>query len=335
VNNGMLVAVPARNQRLDELRTRWPEAPALTVDDRDLVRAPLDDAYQSVAAAALNNRYDLMNARAQVVDAWRQVAVTANALQGVFDVEYDLSTNSPVGGSRPFALGGSRLLQQVRLRIEPPFVRRAERNQYRAALVAYQRQRRNLMAFEDNIVTEVRTDLRALRQLAQTFLVQQRAVELAYAQVDNARLTINAPPDPRADASAGAAAQTEQLLQVQAALVRAQNDLYTSWVRYLNGRMTLYLDLELLPLDSRGIWADAAPAATPPPTAPPPAAGPAPAQPERLPQPVPLTQDRDRPTGVPVLSLPDPDVARPLSTSTDRPPRPVPPVRHPRGPPPD
>ncbi len=333
LNIGMLVAVPARNQRLDELRTRWPDAPALTVDDKDLVRVPLDDAYQSVAAAALNNRYDLMNARAQVVDAWRQVAVTANALQGVFDVEYDLSTNSPAGGSRPFALGGSRLLQQVRLRIEPPFVRRAERNQYRAALVAYQRQRRNLMAFEDNIVTEVRTDLRALRQLAQTFLVQQRAVELAYAQVDNARLTINAPPDPRADASAGAAAQTEQLLQVQAALVRAQNDLYTSWIRYLNGRMTLYLDLELLPLDPRGIWADAAPAAATPAAEQPATPAPVtPTPPERLPQPVPLTQDRDRPVGVPLLSLPDPDVARPLPTSTDRPPDPFPPIRLPGGP---
>jgi hypothetical protein len=334
LNNGMLVVVPARNQRLDELRTRWPDAPALVVDDRDLIRAPLDDAYQSVEAAALNNRYDLMNARAQVVDAWRQVAVTANALQGVFDVEYDLSTNSPPGGSRPLALGGSRLLQQVRLRIEPPFVRRAERNQYRAALIAYQRQRRTLIAYEDNVVTDVRTDLRALRQLAQTFLVQQRAVELAYAQVDNARLTINAPPDPRADASAGAAAQTEQLLNVQAALVRAQNDLYTSWVRYLTARMTLYLDLELLPLDPRGIWSDVAPAATPPATTPPAAPGPAnPALPERLPQPEPLTPDRDRPAGVPVLSLPDPDVARPLPTSTDRPPDPFPPIRLPGGPP--
>lgn len=335
LNFGMLVAVPARNQRLDELRTRWPDAPAVTVDDRDLVRAPLDDAYQSVASAALNSRYDLMNARAQVVDAWRQVAVTANALQGVFSVEYDLNTNSPVGGSRPFSLGGSRTLQQVKLRIEPPFVRRSERNQYRAALVAYQRQRRNLMAFEDNIVTEVRTDLRGLRQLAQTYLVQQRAVELAYAQVDNARLTINAPPDPRADASAGAAAQTEQLLQVQAALVRAQNDLYTTWVRYLNARMQLYLDLETLPLDARGIWTDVAPVVQP--AAPPAASGlPAPVQPappERLPQPVSLPPDRERPAGVPVLSLPDPDVARPLPATADRPPDPFPPIRLPGGPP--
>ena len=113
------------------------------------------------------------------------------------------------------------------------------------------------MAFEDNIVTDVRTNLRSIRQLEQSFQVQRRTVELAYSQLDNARSTLNAPPDPNAaDSSAGAAAQTEQFLQVQSALVRAQNDLYTIWVQYLNARMNFYLDLELLILDARGIWTD-------------------------------------------------------------------------------
>jgi hypothetical protein len=197
-NFGTLVAVPARNERLAALRDEWTPVPPILIDDLDVVSAPLDVGLEKVAGVALNNRFDLMNARAQVVDAWRQVTVTANSLQGVFDVQYDLATNSPLGRGQTLNLGGSRTLNQVRLRIEPPFVRREERNNYRAALVAYQRQRRNLMAFEDNIATDVRTDLRAVRQLDQTFGVQQRAVELAYQQVDNARGTLLAPPDPRA-----------------------------------------------------------------------------------------------------------------------------------------
>ncbi len=277
-NRGMNIAVQGRNQRLAKVAEQWPKTPAMPVDDQDVLAIPLDVAYEKVASAALNNRLDLMNARAQVVDAWRQVTVRANALQGVFDVEYDLSTQSPPGVSQPFRFGGSRTLNQIRLRLEPPFVRRNERNNYRAALIAYQRQRRNLMAFEDNIVTNVRTDLRSLRQLEQSYQVQRRTVELAYSQLDNARSTLNAPPDPNVgDSSAGAAAQTEQFLQVQSALVRAQNDLYTIWVQYLNARMNFYLDLELLILDARGIWTDDAtairPAAigtapTPAPTAP-------------------------------------------------------------------
>ncbi len=325
LNFGTLVVVPARNERLADLRDRWAPVPPILIDDVDVVAAPLDVGLEKVAAVALNNRFDLMNARAQVVDSWRQVTVTANSLQGVFDVQYDLATNSPLGRGQTLAVGGSRTLNQVRMRIEPPFVRREERNNYRAALVAYQRQRRNLMAFEDNIATDVRTDLRAVRQLEQTLGVQQRAVELAYQQVDNARGTLLAPPDPRVDASAAAAAQTEQLLQVQAALVRAQNDLYSTWVRYLTARMNLYLDLELLTLDARGLWCDeqsppaAAPAAAPGPLAAPgpvpagrgdggPVPGPAlpgPAAPaaagagaERLPAPL------------PVLSLPDPEAVR-------------------------
>lgn len=353
LNFGTLVAVQARNERLTDLRDEWTAVPPIVIDDLDVLTAPLDVAAEKVASTALNNRLDLMNARAQVVDSWRQVTVTANALQGFFDVQYDLNTNSPLGGSQPLQLGGSRTLHQVRMRIEPPFVRRAERNNYRAALVSFQRQRRNLMAFEDNIATDVRTDLRLLRQLAQTLTVQQRAVELAYQQVDNARGTLLAPPDPRVDVAAAAAAQTEQLIQVQAALVRAQNDLYSTWVRYLNARMTLYLDLELLTLDARGLWCDerplTAPAAAPAPAPAPadrwrpaggrldggivprPADAPAPADaggipvgriglpvPERLPEPT------------PVLSLPDPEAVRPALNPAR--PDPFPPIELPGGP---
>ena len=257
VEAGLLVAIQARNQRLDSIRAEWPQVPQLLVDDADLLQLSLDDAYVKVAQVALNNRLDLMNARAQVVDAWRQIAVRANALQGVFDVRYDLTANSPQDGTDGLNFAGSRMLHQVSLRIEPPFVRRAERNLYRAALIAYQRQRRNLQAFEDNIVTDARIDLRALRQLYRTFAVQQRAVELAYSQVDNARSTFLAPPDPKTQDTAGnVAALTQQLLEAQAALVQAQNDLYTTWVNFLTARMELYLDLELLPLDSRGLWPD-------------------------------------------------------------------------------
>ena len=257
VEAGLLVAIQTRNQRLEGIRTEWPTVPQLLVDDADLLELPLDDAYLKVAQVALSNRFDLMNARAQVVDAWRQIAIRANALQGVFDVRYDLTANTPGNSNDGFNFSASRMLHQVSLRIEPPFVRRAERNLYRAALISYQRQRRNLQAFEDNIVTDARVDLRALRQLYQTLSVQQRAVELAYSQVDNARSTFLAPPDPRTQDTAGSvAALTQQLLEAQASLVEAQNQLYTTWVNFLTARMDLYLDLELLPLDSRGLWPD-------------------------------------------------------------------------------
>ena len=257
LKTGSLVAIQVRNQRLTAIRRSWPTLPPLTVDGFDLLTVPLDEANVKVAQTALVNRLDLMNARAQVVDSWRQIAVQANSLQGTFDVQYDLNTTTPRDEAAGLAFAGTRSTNTVTLRVEPPFVRRAERNQYRASLISYQRSRRNLMAFEDNIVTDSRQDLRSVRQLAESYYLQQRAVELAYTVLDNAQSTFEAPPDPAVrDTAASAAALTNQLLSAQSSLLRAQSDLYTIWVNYLNARMDLFLDLELLPLDARGIWTD-------------------------------------------------------------------------------
>jgi hypothetical protein len=289
VDAGLLVAIRARNQRLDLIRADWPDLPGVCVDGVDLLKVPLDEAYTKVGQVALVNRLDLMNARAQVVDAYRQIAVTANSLHGAFDVRYDLNTGTPGGDNEPFNFAASRTRHAVTLRAEPPFVRRFERNQYRASLISFQRQRRILMAFEDNILTDTRADIRQLRAQAETYRLQQRAVELAYAQVDNARSTLLAPPDPAAarGAAGDVAALTQQLLEAQDTLLQSQNDLYTAWINYQNVRMDLSLDLELLPLDARGVWNDeplrCQPVGDPGPPAPAPGGGERAPAPQRLP----------------------------------------------------
>lgn len=251
------IVLEAQKERLAKLRREWPQLLPLPVDGADALEASLDDAYTAAVQSALTNRFDLMNARGQVVDAWRQIAVQANSLQGVFDVRYDLNSGTPAGGNNPLAFSGDRSSHQLTFKTELPLVRRAERNNYRAALIGYQRQRRTLMAFEDNIANDVRGDLRELRTLAQLYRIQQRVVELNYAQLDNATAVLFAPPAPGSSADAGsAAALTQQVLQSQSGLVSAQNGLYQLWVSYLTARMNLYLDLEQMPLDDRGVWCD-------------------------------------------------------------------------------
>jgi hypothetical protein len=178
-------------------------------------------------------------------------------LRGVLNVQYDLNEATPAGGSRPFAFAGSRAINTLTFNYQLPLVRRAERNNYRAALIAYQRQRRTLMAFEDNIANDVRDDVRQLRTLAELYRIQLRAVELGYAQVDNAEAVLFAPPVPGAGSDAGsAAALTTQVLSNLNNLLGFQNQLYTLWVQYLTARMKLYLDIEQMPLDDRGVWQD-------------------------------------------------------------------------------
>jgi hypothetical protein len=42
----------------------------------------------------------------------------------------------------------------------------------------------------------------------------------------------------------------------QSSLALAQNNMLTLWVNYQNARFQLYRDLELMRLDSRGVWID-------------------------------------------------------------------------------
>lgn len=248
----------ASNERLELLRPQWPALANVVIDNFDLVNGDLDQGYSLVTQTALENRLDLMNARAQVVDTWRQVAVRANALLGAFNVGYHLDSTTPPDEARPLAFAGSRTRHQLFLNFELPLVRVAERNAYRATLIAYQRARRALMASEDNVASQVRTDLRALQVLANNFKIQQQAVELAFLQVESALETFQAPPPPGGggDNAASAAALTQQLLNAYARLPSEQTKLVTIWLNYQIARQQLFLDLELMPLDFRGVWID-------------------------------------------------------------------------------
>jgi hypothetical protein len=141
------------------------------------------------------------------------------------------------------------------------------------------------MAFEDNIANDVRNDIRQLRALAEVYKIQQRVVEQSYMIVENAAEVLFAPPVPGTVLDpVTAAALTTQLLQALSGLLAAQNTLYTYWVGFLSNRIQLFLDLELMQLDERGIWRDEQfPGLEDSPT------GPNDRQPgERLPAPVPV-----------------------------------------------
>jgi hypothetical protein len=263
VNAFSLVLGPARGERLETITEQWPKLPSLCVENVDLLQVDPDEALAVAARTALDNRFDLMNVRAQLVDGWRQLAVFANALLGTFNVEYHWDSFSPLGEARPLALGGSRNRHQLVLNTELPLIRKPERNNYRASIIAFQRQRRALMEAEDLVLQSVRGETRQLRVLAENYKIQQRQVELAYQTVESSLDAFQAPPAPvgatgqtQQDPGARAASLTQQLLNAQNSLLQAQNQLLTVWVTYATTRMQLYRDLEIMPLDNRGVWID-------------------------------------------------------------------------------
>jgi outer membrane protein TolC len=250
-----LVLSEAINERFVLTNQQWEEIHRVELNGIDLLREEEPEVFAAASDAALTNRLDLMNQRAQVVDAWRQIRVLANSLLGAVNVGYHLDSFTPPDEAKPLAFQGSRTRHQLNINTELPLVRLAERNNYRFGLINYQRERRELMAAEDQIVASIRRTLRQLRVLDRTYKIQQEAVELAYKQVESSLETFRAPPDPTRQEGAGsAAALTQQLLNAQRGLVQAQVQLYTIWVNFQISRMQLYRDLELMPLDSRGVW---------------------------------------------------------------------------------
>jgi len=109
---------------------------------------------------ARQNRLDWMNARAALVDTWRQVEVVANALMGDMSVTFsgDMSTLN----NKPLAFRGTTGRLRVGLQFDPPLTRLAERNAYREALVNYQQARRQYYAYEDRVSQNLRNTLRAI-----------------------------------------------------------------------------------------------------------------------------------------------------------------------------
>jgi hypothetical protein len=193
-------------------------------------------------------------------DAWRQLRVTANGLLGVFTVEGNLSSSTPQTGTHPFSFSTNRSSASLSLDTQLPLNRVAQRNAYRTALINYQQARRALITLEDNIAVQVRFDVRQLQLFGENYRIQKRVLQSLYSQVESALEVITAPADPAALQASGttgqanAAALTNQYLTALSSLNGAQTRMYDIWLSYLATRMQLYLDLESLRMDNRGVW---------------------------------------------------------------------------------
>ncbi len=266
--SAQIVLVAVRNQRFAEVGTRWPALPPSPLpndcgpSEMDLLTANVDEAQEAAVRTALTNRMDLMNTRAQVVDAWRQLCVTANALLGVLNPQFTMDSITPPTGSNPLAFSKSQTNAELSLNAQLPLVRITQRNVYRAALINYQRARRNLINLEDGIAAQVRFDVRQLHLFAENYKIQQKVIQSLYSQVESALEVIVAPADPDSlkttgtAGNANAAALTSQYLGVLGQLNGAQTKMYDYWLSIEATRIQLYSDLDRLILDSRGVWTD-------------------------------------------------------------------------------
>jgi outer membrane protein TolC len=203
---------------------------------------------------AKEHRLDWMNARARLVDHWRQINLTANALQSGLSLTLKGSVSS-LKNEQPLSFDARTRLLQAGLRFDTPLNRLAERNDYRESQIEYQRARRDYMLFEDRISQSLRNTLRIIRMAQLNFEIRRAAVQAAIAQVDLARLRLDEPPKPGASPQFGATTARD-LVSALSDLLDAQNDFLSLRVGFDILRLVLDFEMGTMRTDADGLWVD-------------------------------------------------------------------------------
>lgn len=225
-----------------------------------LVLPPSDLGEERAIEVAKANRLDWMNARAELVDAWRQIDFNANPLMSGLDIAFSGDLGTTQGEAAHFDARAGRLRGTVQL--DTPLDRLRERNDYREAQVEYQRARRDYMLYEDRVTQSLRNTLRLVDLGQLNFELRRAAVQSALQQVDLARLRLIEPPRPGQAAAQIGVTAARDLVSALSDLLNAQNDFLALWVGNEVLRMELDFELGLMQIDSRGQWIEPGPFTT-------------------------------------------------------------------------
>jgi len=206
---------------------------------------------------ALANRLDIKNSRAALVDRWRSIEISANALQSVVNITAsgDIRTarNNPASFRAP--TGSFRLGMEF----DAPFTRLLERNAYRESLISYQQNRRSFIQSRDSVHLGLRQLLRQIVQLRTDLEIQRRAVAIAIRRVDLTRAQLYAPvtpPQPGQPVAPFGPTAAQNLIQSLSSLRNTQNTFMSVWLSYYATRMRLSRELGVMIVDQDGIWID-------------------------------------------------------------------------------
>ncbi|MHC4822226.1 MAG: TolC family protein, partial [Planctomycetota bacterium] len=164
-----------------------PTSVELTLAEEAPEFIPVDVTLNSAIAAAMANRYDLVNAREQLEDQDRALRIAHNNLLPDLDLTVSGSTSSDTTDKFLDQRYRTRS-NSIGLSLEIPLQRTQERNALRSAQIALDRQRRDFEEFRDNIVVEVRETLRDIRRQATSLDIQQQIIEVEERRVRKARI---------------------------------------------------------------------------------------------------------------------------------------------------
>lgn len=203
------------------------------------VTIDMDDAMMT----ALLLRFDLMNQRGFLADAWRQIKLAADDLKSVLNL--NASHRLRTEKNRPFGFTLEESETQLNLSFDAPLNRRAQRNDYRRALIGFQASQRDLIALEDRIKFAVRNDLRQLQLDQEQYDIAVASAALAFERVVSTRLQLQLGVENVA---------ARDVLEAQRAFTQSLSSVASAHITYILDRTDLFLDLEELWVDDDGFW---------------------------------------------------------------------------------
>ena len=210
------------------------------------------EAEQAIGIARCMRR-DLMNARASLVDDWRNIEFVADQLESQLDLvfEGDVGNNT----DNPFSLRFETGELRAGIQFDAPIVRVVERNDYSAALIGYQQSRRQFYQFEDEVGRNLRLVIRNINRNKVLFELNRQNIQVNIDAVELSRARLVQPPRP-GDASSFSDTTARDLSQAITGLNNVQNQYVQAWVEYEALRRSLDFDMGTMTLDGAGQWID-------------------------------------------------------------------------------
>lgn len=222
-----------------------------------------DMELEQVVQTGLENRVDLMNQRAIVMDARRKMEVAANTLRSQLDVTAagDISTVPlGAGNTSPFEFRKDQSSFRLGVAFTAPLDQVQQRNVYRQTLINYQQARRAYIQAEDSVKINIRNAWRQLNALKQQFEITRKNVRLAAMTYDQA---VERSLQPQSGGGAGGGGGSSgnstnglQLISSLNSVLSAQNSLIQSFINYEVNRLNIHRDMGIMQLDERGVWLD-------------------------------------------------------------------------------
>ncbi|MCX7886537.1 MAG: TolC family protein [Verrucomicrobiae bacterium] len=222
-----------------------PVSTKLLLDDRELTELkiihPRIDVEEAIRVA-LTARLDYQNRCDEAADAERRIQLAANKFLPQLDLKANVNLYTDAQGH--FALPSTRnYTWSAGTSLDLPLDRKAERNAYRAALIARDRALREQTLLADQIALQVREAHRALEQAKRNYEISELSVQLAQRRVEEQELL----------AELGRAKAQDQV-DAQNDLARSKDQRTQALVNHTIARLQFWNSVGILFIKEDGQW---------------------------------------------------------------------------------